>query len=218
MRYFIVAEPSFIGAQLVGIGSRLNENDLNGSTPGNHLIEINEDGSPINQKDRARLLKALAGASSVAIAPIAPHAPNPTAPQAIPGQRPGSVQLAGGDLNFRPAVGVETDEAAAARIAQLEAEIETLRQARAAAGSGVSTLLTPEPPVRRPETGSEGEQGGPAKVEPGPLDLSIPDLETHLAGVSDTEVLTQLRTAEVAGKSRVGALAAIDARFAALSG
>lgn len=53
--------------------------------------------------------------------------------------------------------------------------------------------------------------GGDAS-EPGPLDQSITKLTEYLKGVDDAAELDRLREAEVNGKSRDGALAAIDAR------
>lgn len=48
--------------------------------------------------------------------------------------------------------------------------------------------------------------------EPGPLDLSIPKLTEYLAGVDDADEVQKLIDAETAGKSRDGALAALEAR------
>ena len=50
------------------------------------------------------------------------------------------------------------------------------------------------------------------KVEPGPLDHSIDDLVVHLAGVTDPDEVQRLIDAETAGKSRKGALEALEAR------
>jgi hypothetical protein len=60
------------------------------------------------------------------------------------------------------------------------------------------------------------ESGAPA-VEPGPLDKSVPDLTAHLETVTDEAEIDKLIDAEKAGKSRVGALAALDARKAVLT-
>lgn len=48
--------------------------------------------------------------------------------------------------------------------------------------------------------------------EPGPLDGSVDDLSTYLAGVTDPDEVQKLIDAETAGKSRKGALAALEAR------
>lgn len=48
--------------------------------------------------------------------------------------------------------------------------------------------------------------------EPGPLDGSVEDLTAHLTTVSDADEVQKLIDAETAGKSRKGALAALEAR------
>lgn len=48
--------------------------------------------------------------------------------------------------------------------------------------------------------------------EPGPLDQSVEDLEKHVAGIDDVDEIQTLIDAETAGKSRKGALAALEAR------
>lgn len=52
--------------------------------------------------------------------------------------------------------------------------------------------------------------------EPGPLDGSVEDLEKHLEGVTDPDEVQKLIDAETGGKSRKGALAALEARRDAL--
>lgn len=115
-------------------------------------------------------------------------------------------------------------DVAAERIGELpDDETEYL-----AGGSGPSTAVTrnhppgqgieyerPSDPDAAPVSG--GGTGGEAE-EPGPLDQSIPKLTEYLAGVTDTAELDRLRTSEEGGKSREGALAAIDARKAELAG
>lgn len=61
--------------------------------------------------------------------------------------------------------------------------------------------------------------GGPAEgsvpitnEEPGPLDGSVDDLAAHLATVTDADEVQRLLDAETAGKSRKGAIAALEAR------
>lgn len=62
----------------------------------------------------------------------------------------------------------------------------------------------------------EGEwfkfDGGVAAPEPGPLDTSVDDLVAYLKGVTDADAVQALIDAETAGKSRKGALAALEAR------
>ncbi|QDC37096.1 hypothetical protein [Sphingobium fuliginis] len=60
----------------------------------------------------------------------------------------------------------------------------------------------------------EGEDDG-AK-EPGPLDGSVPELITYLEGVTDADEVQKLIDAETGGKSRKGALEALEARRDAL--
>jgi hypothetical protein len=57
----------------------------------------------------------------------------------------------------------------------------------------------------------EGLSGDEA-AEPGPLDLSVDDLTVHIAGVDDADDIQALIDAETSGKSRKGALAALEAR------
>lgn len=65
--------------------------------------------------------------------------------------------------------------------------------------------------------GVQVEEGGASVLtEPSALDGSIDDLKTHLSTVNDAAELDQLRAAETAGKSRAGALKAIDDRKAEL--
>lgn len=51
-----------------------------------------------------------------------------------------------------------------------------------------------------------------APKEPGPLDGSVDDLTAHLATMDDADEVQKLIDAETAGKSRKGALAALEAR------
>lgn len=48
--------------------------------------------------------------------------------------------------------------------------------------------------------------------EPGPLDGSVDELSAHLETVTDADEVQALIDAETAGKSRKGALAALEAR------
>jgi hypothetical protein len=58
------------------------------------------------------------------------------------------------------------------------------------------------------------DEGG----EPGPLDGSVEDLTAYLSGVDDAAAVDELIAAETGGKSRKGALAALEARRAELAG
>ena len=54
--------------------------------------------------------------------------------------------------------------------------------------------------------------------EPGPLDQSVEKLTAYLETVSDADEVESLIEAETAGKSRAGALAALNARRDAILG
>jgi hypothetical protein len=54
--------------------------------------------------------------------------------------------------------------------------------------------------------------GAAETAEPGPLDGSVDDLTAHLATVDDADAVQALIDAETAGKSRKGAIAALEAR------
>lgn len=54
--------------------------------------------------------------------------------------------------------------------------------------------------------------------DPGPLDKSIPDLTAYLETVSDVGTIDALIAAEKGGKSRSGAIDALEARKVALQG
>lgn len=79
-----------------------------------------------------------------------------------------------------------------ARIAELEAQL---------------AKATPPPAAAPAATGQQ---------DPGPLDKSIPELTAYLETVGDVGAIDALIAAEKAGNSRVGALAALDARKVAL--
>lgn len=53
---------------------------------------------------------------------------------------------------------------------------------------------------------------------PGPLDLSVPDLTIYVEDISDVGAIDALITAETEGKSRTTALAVLEARKVALQG
>lgn len=54
----------------------------------------------------------------------------------------------------------------------------------------------------------EGDDG----VEPGPLDGSVDDLAAYLKVVTDADAVQKLLDAETGGKSRKGAITALEAR------
>ena len=54
--------------------------------------------------------------------------------------------------------------------------------------------------------------------EPGPLDGSVPELTAYLEGVTDPDEVQKLIDAETGGKSRKGAIEALEARRDALLG
>ena len=62
-----------------------------------------------------------------------------------------------------------------------------------------------------------GYVGNGAGAEPGPLDQSVEKLTAYLEGVDDAAEIDRLIEAEKGGKSRAGALAALEARKEALS-
>ena len=53
-------------------------------------------------------------------------------------------------------------------------------------------------------------------AEPGPLDQSVEKLAAHLETISDADEVERLLNAEKAGKSRQGAITALEARRGAL--
>lgn len=214
LKHYIVVRESFLGegagATLVAAGSRVNSEQLGRTQPGSNLAEVDENGRPVNDDEARKLAEMGLDNVPAQVAAVQPHAPNPTRPQAIPPRPLGSQPLVERDQRYQPSQGVESDEAKAARIAHLkeelamlEAQAEAVEEARQV---GPAPELEPEP--RR----------GREEAEPGPLDMSIPDLTTHLDTIDDPAELDRLRTAETGGKSRSGALAAIDARKAALAG
>lgn len=212
MRSFIVTRGSFIADTLVAEGSIVTDEDLRGAEPGSALVEVDPVTLvPVNQEEAIKL-RGLPTTAPIEIAPIAPHAPNPTQPQAVPAHGPGAAAIvARGQTRYVPAEGVESYEAAEARATQLrealaaaEAQAAALREAEAAG-------VTAEPPTRR-----SSRSGDTGNAEPTVLDQSIPDLEASLADINDADELQRLREQEVGGKSRSGALSAIDARIAEL--
>lgn len=60
------------------------------------------------------------------------------------------------------------------------------------------------------------EVKGQPSTEPGPLDQSVEKLAAYLETVTDADEVQKLIDAETAGKSRAGAIAALEARRDAL--
>ncbi len=122
----------------------------------------------------------------VVVAAIGPTGPQPTQPQVIP---PGAMQTLGG---YSDAQGNRLIAEGSAEAIQVE--------------------------EGGPSTNATGNTGGASEkpAEPGPLDQSVADLTKHLDGMSNVDDVQALRDQEVAGKSRKGALDAIDARLETL--
>ena len=122
-----LTEPAFIGGALLAEGSRITDDDLPvgpdprnpgktmRSPPPETAIEIDANGVAVNKADRV-IQETIGAAQPIQVAPIQPHAPNPTAPQALPGHGVASPLPVG---EYVPAEGVESNEAAAARAEQL---------------------------------------------------------------------------------------------------
>lgn len=116
MKRWMLSEPAFIGAALLAAGSIITETDLPigldpddeegeremRSAPPTSAIEINENGQAVKKKDRGAA--AALGIGVVEVAPIAPHAPNPTMPQALPAHGVGEALPAG---TYVPADGAQ---------------------------------------------------------------------------------------------------------------
>ena len=173
-KHFVLSEVSFIGGALLAVGSRVTSDDLgtyidakDGKekevSPGRTLIEIDGDtGQPVNKGDYAAL-QGIAGSLSVEpIAAVAPFAPHPTRAQGAPAQPPGGVSLAERGLRTGPAEGVESNEAAAARLEQAVNAAKTTE----ALGGGSTRRPAPDPVTRR--SGARGGAKKPARAAPKP--------------------------------------------------
>lgn len=171
-KHFVLSGVSFIGGALLAVGSRVTSDDLGtyidpkdgeekDVTPGRTLIEIDgATGQPVNKADYAAL-QGIAGSLSVEpIAAVAPFAPNPTKAQGSPTQPPGGVSLANNALRTGPAEGVESNDAAAARLEQ------AVNAAKATQAIGSERRPAPEAPTRR--SGARGGSKKPARAAPKP--------------------------------------------------
>lgn len=122
------------------------------------------------------------------IAPIAPHASNPEAPQMLPS----GARITGTGGHTLPGTGT-----GAVSVAPMAPE-------------KAATLPEPEPlPERSLEANAADAEAG----EPTLLDESIPTLRQELAKIDDVAEVRRLREQEVGGKSRTGALEALDDRI-----
>lgn len=131
LRHFVVVSASFIGGSLLAPGSRVTSDELGTYKdprtgeqvpvkPGETLVEVNADGSPVDDAAADKLAAVAGDAAGIPIAAVQPFSPNPTRPQGAPGQPAGGVSLAEGQLRTLPAEGVESNAAAEARAEQGE--------------------------------------------------------------------------------------------------
>lgn len=145
IKHYMLTAPAFIGGALLVAGSRINSDDLGtaekpvldkdgkptGKTetvevaPPKDAIEVDEHGVPKRKEDSDLLASVVGDVAGVPIAPVQPHAPNPTHPQGAPAQPAGGVQVVDRQLPTEPAEGVESNEAAEARADQREAAQDT---------------------------------------------------------------------------------------------
>lgn len=129
LKHYVLTGVSFIGGSLLAPGSRVTSDDLGtyrdpatgqerAVKPGETLVEVTEDGRPIDDTAAWKLQSVAGMVGDMPIAAVQPFSPNPTAAQGAPAQAPGGVSLVEGHLRTGPAQGVESDEAAAARAEQ----------------------------------------------------------------------------------------------------
>lgn len=148
MKRYLLTEAAFIGAALLAAGSIITENDLPvgphpdpdndddfRSPPPDSAIEIDSHGQPVKKRDRATM-QALGLGVVTEVAPIAPHAPNPTMPQALPSHGVGET--------LPPGVYVPADGAQGSA-GELDAEM-------VAATAGASPMAAAAPPAAATET------------------------------------------------------------------
>lgn len=145
LKHYMLTESAFIAGALLTAGSLINSDDLGqaekpildkdgkptGKTetvdvrPPSSAIEVDAKGVPKSDEDADILAAAVGNVAGVPIAPVQPHAPNPTHAQGAPAQPAGGVQVVERQLPTEPAEGVESNEAAAARAEQKDAATET---------------------------------------------------------------------------------------------
>lgn len=131
LKHYVLIGVSFIGGSLLAPGSRVTSDDLGtyrdpgtGTErpvkPGETLVEVTEDGRPIDEAAAWKLQSIAGQLSDMPIAAVQPFSPNPTRPQGAPAQAPGGVSLVEGHLRTAPPEGVESNVAAAARAEQAD--------------------------------------------------------------------------------------------------
>lgn len=133
IKHYMLTEPAFIAGALLTAGSRINSNDLGFKTvtekgkpkkiavrPPSTAIEVDERGNPKSEADADLLASVASGNEGVPIAPVQPHAPNPTLPQGAPAQPAGGVQVAENQVQAEPAQ-TAAPEASADAAAESEA-------------------------------------------------------------------------------------------------
>lgn len=174
---FVVIAPSFIGGSLLAPGSRVTQDDLGyASDPvtgavvptkaGDTLAAINPDGSPFDDEAAYKLHSIAGQLGEMPIAAVAPFSPNPTRPQGAPAQPPGGVMMAENQMRTAPAVGVESDQAAAARLEHSD-NAAAMVQAMTA-GDERRSAVAPIPPARRGGAGAKAptRRGGGKRAAP----------------------------------------------------
>lgn len=153
MKHYVLIETSFIGGSLLAPGSRVTSVDLGTYTdpttgtvrpvkPGETLVEVHEDGSPVDRASADKLRAVAGDVAGIPIAAVQPFSPNPTRPQGAPTQPPGGVSLVEGALRTQPPQGVESNEAAQARADQA-----------GNAAQAVAAMTAGEKPRRRGSSG-----------------------------------------------------------------
>lgn len=165
MKRWMLTEAAFLGGVLLAAGSRITENDLpvgpemepakmkDGmlipaqpkeggkmirSAPPPASIEIDASGQPVASLSPFEDSVFAAASTVTEVLPVAPHAPNPTMPQAIPPHAVGEVAPLG---TFAPAEGAQGSTEGTA--ADLEAEM-----AAATGGAPAATVASPAPQRR----------------------------------------------------------------------
>lgn len=130
----------------------------------------------------------------------------------MPGPR--GINLVGGDTRWlEPGETAEIDEKT---IAGAIPDLGKAPDAAAADGPDPRIALLEAENLRLTARVTELEAQVDAGNEPGPLDQSVEKLTAHLETVTDADEVERLLVAEKAGKSRTGAVAALEARRDAL--
>lgn len=162
MKRYMLTEPAFIGTALLAAGSIITDDDLpegQEAEPGHYegsgdqrvwipprlipgtsmrspppasAIEVDANGVPKRKEDAGFAALRI----PTEIAPVSPHAPNPTAPQALPPHEVGTTGDVGAQFTSGARDGVESDEAAQARADQADKIAEAAGKAAAKASGG----------------------------------------------------------------------------------